>query len=98
MNTDTRLWEKDSLLMLDFNQYLAYDDIPIIAEVLEKYFNAKFVNKLDGPAERVWFLEIDGAQLALQQIEGYGCFLKATEEDAKIILKEIKDQWHLYSA
>lgn len=97
MENETRLWEKDNHLILDLNAYEGYDDIPVIAERLQKYFKAETIEKLDGPAERVWFLKINGSELALHQVEGYGCFLKATTEEAKIILKEIKDQWPLYS-
>lgn len=97
MKDDTRLWSKDNHLILDLNAYTLYDDIPIIANVLQKYFRAEIIERLDGPAERVWYFKIDGSELVLQQIEGYGCFLKATTDHAKMILKEIKDHWYLYS-
>jgi len=96
MKDETHLWEKDNHLVLDLNAYPLYEDVPIIAAKLQRFFKAKILERLDGPAERIWHLEIDGCQLALYQVEAYGCFLKATTRDAKM-LKEIKDQWALYS-
>src|SRR2546421_6874251 len=97
MKNETHLRIKDNDLILEINSYSDYEDVEIIAKILKQYFKAEVVKKLDGPSSRVWFIKIAQSELQLHQVEGYGCFLKAISEDAKELLREINDQWSLYS-
>jgi hypothetical protein len=97
MKKETELRIKDDSLILELNAFGEYEDVEVIGEILVKYFHAKIIKKLDGPSNRVWFIEIRKSEFQLHQVEGYGCFLKADTEESKLVLREIDAHWSLYS-
>ena len=97
MQDELRIRAQGNDLILELDVYSEYEDVEVIAERLKRYFKASIIRKLDGPSNRVWFFTIGDSELQIHQVEGYGCFLKATAEDAKKLLREIRNQWFLYS-
>lgn len=68
------LKEKNRELIYSFSKLNDYDDLEIIYDELNKYFNINILKKLDGPDMRIWDIEIDSKQLQLYN-DPYGNYL-----------------------
>ncbi|WP_297332581.1 DUF3630 family protein [Flavobacterium sp.] len=65
---------ENKLITLDIVTLNTYEDIESIGKYLEKYFDAKVIEKLDGPDARVWIYEIQNIKFKLQH-NSYGNIL-----------------------
>lgn len=83
------LFENLENLILYFSELQNYDDIEIIAQRFEKAFNAKVVNKLDGPYLRIWDLQIENEIMQLVADDPYGSSLRALSDSSRSKLKEL---------
>ncbi|MBE99382.1 DUF3630 family protein [Flavobacterium coralii] len=68
---------ENELITLDIVTLNTYEDIESVGKYLEKYFDAKVIEKLDGPDARVWTYEIQNIKFKLQH-NSYGNILFTT--------------------
>lgn len=78
---------KQEEVVLDLVSLNTYEDIESIGKYLEKYFDAKVIEKLDGPDARVWTYEIQNITFKLQH-NSYGNIL-FTAIDGKPVMDMI---------
>lgn len=92
-NTILRNTKKGTIL--DFNNLRDWESFDKIAAILQNYFHATLLTKVDGPESRVWSFMVDDEIIALQN-DPYGNFLKSLSIEPTNVLIRIHEQWELY--
>ncbi len=90
----TQREEKDSYI-IDFCDKEDWDAFDYIIKTLKTKFNARVINKLDGPESRIWDLDIEGVPLSLHN-NPYGNYLKATSFEARDYLKNTYEKFSIF--
>ena len=75
---------ENELITLDIVTLNTYEDIESVGKYLEKYFDAKVIEKLDGPDARVWTYEIQNIKFKLQH-NSYGNILFTTIDGKSVM-------------
>jgi len=70
---------KDSFEIL-FSDLEFYDDMEVLAQRFVDNLSAKILERLDGPYNRIWFIEIDNKVFKLIIDENYGSSIVANKE------------------
>ncbi|GAB2699020.1 hypothetical protein GCM10027037_24310 [Mucilaginibacter koreensis] len=83
--------EEDALVM-DFYTLDSWDDFEHIISLLEQYFKAKVIERVDGPESKFVVVIIDKCEMTLIN-NPYGNTLKAFNINAFKVLQEIYDRW-----
>jgi hypothetical protein len=79
--------EEDAKYIIDFCDEEDWDGFDNIIIKLKKEFDAKVLEKIDGPESRIWYLEIEGFHLSLHN-NPYGNYLKADSSESIRYLKD----------
>jgi hypothetical protein len=83
-------------LMIDFNVLDDWDSFEDIAALLQSYFGAEIIKRVDGGESKFLIFKIDDMELTLVN-NPYCNSLKVSTPEAKKVLMKIYDNWNKYS-
>lgn len=66
-----------------------WDGFDKLAQFLENEYQAKAINKIDGPDARKWTVEIEGQAIELRHEDPYGNSIHALTEQSAAVVRRI---------